>query len=127
MNEEKRHVLKAVFDTNVLLSALHWFMGNPRRIFEKAVEGAFVLFWCREMMEELQRVIERDFDESDEQIYTRLSVVLTYAEPVEIVYNESVIEDDPDDDIIINCALSADADYVKELDKNHAFQGMVVP
>lgn len=112
MNEEKRDVLKVVLDTNVLLSALHWYRGNPRRILEKVIEGAFVLFWCREMLEELKEVIIRDFDETDEQIYTRLSFVLTYAELVELIYNEKVVNEDSDDDIIINCALSANADYI---------------
>lgn len=112
MNEEKKVVLKVVLDTNVLLSALHWYQGNPRRIIEKAVNGEFVFFWCDKMLEELQKVLIRDFDESDEQIHSRLSFVLTYAELVEIVYSECVVKDDPDDDIIINCALSANADYI---------------
>lgn len=112
MSEEKRDMPKAVLDTNVLLSALHWYLGNPRQILEKAVRGEIVLFWCKEMLEELKEVIIRDFDETDEQIYTRLSFILTYTELVEITHNDKVIKEDPDDDIIINCALSTNADYI---------------
>lgn len=112
MNEEKRHVLKAVFDTNVLLSALIWHLGKPRLIFRKAISGSLKLFCCKDIITELRKVLERDFKEISDDIDQQISVVLTYAEPVEIAYNEMAVLDDSDDDVIINCALSAGADYI---------------
>jgi len=112
MNEEKRGTSKVVLDTNVLLSALLWHQGKPRLIFRKVIEGSVRVFCCKEIIDELREILERDFNEPTELINQQISVVLAYAELIELSYFEKIVTEDPDDDIIMNCALSANADFV---------------
>ncbi len=112
MNEEKRGALKAVLDTNTLLSALLWYQGNPRLIFRKAIEGSLKIFCCEAIIDELREVLERDFEEDENIINQQISVILTYAELVELSFDDRVVMEDPDDDVIVNCALSSRADFI---------------
>jgi len=112
MNEEKREKFRVVFDTNVLLSALLWHQGKPRLIFRKAIEGKIKVYCCKEIIQELRGVLKRDFDESNDLINEQISVILAYMEFIEVIYHEKIVKDDPDDDLVINCALSARANYI---------------
>ena len=56
--------------------------------------------------------MERDFDESNHLINEQISVILAYMEFIEVIYHEKIVKDDPDDDLVINCALSANANYI---------------
>lgn len=128
MNEEKRDLTRVVLDTNVLLSALLWHQGKPRLIFRKVIEGSLRIFCCKEIIDELSEILERDFEEPIELIDQQISVVLAYVEIVELSYFEKIVTDDPDDDIIMNCALSANADFVvsgdSHLQKLKKFKGI---
>lgn len=111
-------MIKAVLDTNVVISAII-FGGNPRRVLNLAIEGKIGLFFSEPMFEEIREILGgRKFRFTAPQ----LSAVERELEAIsETVYpNESVnvVQDDPDDDLFIECALAADADYIVSGDKH---------
>ena len=96
---------KVVLDTNILISALGW-NGKPRIIFEKCVDRAIELFICKEQIDELRRVMDYPkFSFTEEQKRTFVSIILEIATLVEITCTLKIIEEDPDDNMILETAI----------------------
>ena len=110
-------MIKAVLDTNVVVSGLLW-NGPPRKILEAADEERIFLFTSRALLEELAYVLQRpkfktslalrglDFRGALAQAVqlTRLMVPRTFS--------ETVVAQDPSDDKVLECAVSAAADAI---------------
>ena len=118
MNEGKKDVLKVVLDTNILVSSIFWEHGNPHKILEKVVRGEIKIFLSKEIFDELYEVLVRDFNEPLDIVRQHVGFILTYAEQVELSYDVDAVKEDPDDNVIINCALSAGADYIVSGDRH---------
>ena len=58
--------VKAVLDTNILVSGLIWDKGKPNRILRKCFEGEIALVVSQEILEELEKILlrERKFNQS---------------------------------------------------------------
>lgn len=108
--------MRTVPDTNIIVSGLLW-RGNPRRILDAARDGIIELFTSPALLEELEDVLNRaKFAKRLETAgvsvreliegYSTLATVID-AEPI-----EPVIIRDPDDDAVIACALSAEAEII---------------
>jgi len=114
--------MRAVADTNVVVSGLLW-SGPPRRILDLARAGAIDLFTSPELLSELEDVLSR------RKFSRRLALagveprelVLGYAAlarvilPLEI---SPVIERDPDDDAVLACALTVRAEVIISGDRH---------
>ena len=109
--------LQIVLDTNIYASAIFW-EGNPYRIDQKALNGELSVFVSEDMIKELKRVLERDFSLTEEGIAGKIDALLSFAKEVDVNQKLSVVKDDPDDDRILECALSANAEYIVTQD-NH--------
>ena len=110
-------MIKVVLDTNVVISGLLW-TGAPRRILRAADEEKLFLFTTRELLQELANVLQRpkfkkflllrglDFKDALAQIVrlSRIVVSRPLAAPVVI--------QDPSDDMVLVCAVTAGADRV---------------
>jgi putative PIN family toxin of toxin-antitoxin system len=103
--------MKAVFDTNVLVAAFVTeglcarLLGRARRRQMDLVVSSFIL-------NEFENVLFKKFSASKEQIRTATRLI---SEAAQIVSHASVVSGicrDPDDDQILSCALSAEADYL---------------
>ena len=103
--------MKAVFDTNVLVAAFVTeglcarLLGRARRRQMDLVISSFIL-------NEFENVLFKKFSASKEQIRTATRLI---SEAAQIVSHASVVSGicrDPDDDQILSCALSAEADYL---------------
>ena len=109
---------KIVLDTNVLVSAFGW-KGNPRNIFRRAVLGELELFVSYDQLAELKRTIEYPrlrFTNEQKQIFLRL--ILEVANMVKPTRTLDIIKDDPDDNIILECAVTGKADFIVTGDKH---------
>lgn len=111
-------MIKAVLDTNVVISAII-FGGKPRRVLNLAIEGKISLFFSEPIFEEIREILGgRKFRFTALQ----LSAVERELEAIsDTVYPDKgikIVKDDPDDDIFIECALAADADYIVSGDKH---------
>jgi len=105
-----------VLDTNVLVSALLSGDGVPNKILRLAGPN-YQLFICQEIMEETKEVllrprIRRRIPLPEDSINAFLSAIQSVAAVIEDLPSIHVIDDDPDDNIILACAIKADADYL---------------
>lgn len=105
--------LYAVFDTNVLVSALMSArQGSPTvKLLDYVLDGRIVLLYNDEIVSEYDEVLHRDkFNFSDERIQTVLDLVKT---GLHLDRTESSEEfPDADDRVFYEVALSKDGSYV---------------
>ena len=105
-----------VFDTNVLISALLSTKGPSVQIMEHWEGGVFDVAISGPLLDELKRVlgferVQKYVEMTPKEINTLLrgwhsSVI--YVDPV----LEFEVEDDPDDNRVLECAVSAEANYI---------------
>ena len=105
-------MLRVVLDTNVLISGI-LFGGKPRQILEKAIRGEIRLCLSEPILEELKGVLQRSkFDYSPEMIQfilTELTGIADFVDPSETI---KVVLEDPEDNMILECAAEAKANYI---------------
>ena len=105
-------MIKVVLDTNVIISAII-FGGKPRTVLEGAIKGKFRLCISGEILNELNKVLKRpkfDFPlEIIQSITNELLLISNLTIPLEKI---TVIEADPADNMILECAKEANADYI---------------
>ncbi|SEL88587.1 putative toxin-antitoxin system toxin component, PIN family [Haloferax larsenii] len=121
-----------VFDTNVLISGLG-FGGKPKECIDLAVMGDVQMVISEDALDEFRRVLTYDrlpFDEEEQQTLPDDLIRLTGAEVINPEVSVEVIEDDPDDDVFLECALAAGADYIvsgnDHLLDEHPFRGIKI-
>lgn len=114
--------MKVVIDTNVFVSS--FFGGNPRKIIDLWKNGNINLCVSKEILDEyievLQRVGLKDLSEIEE-------LLSLFAKGFNILFTTKTpqikaVEDDPEDDKFIECALALKAEAIITGDK--ALKGM---
>lgn len=108
----------AVFDTNVLFSAIGW-RGAPYQCVELARSGQVRGLTCREILDELADILARKLRFSDEQIADSLTDLLPALGVVEITGNLRAVAADPADDKVIECAVAGQATHIVTGDRRH--------
>lgn len=111
-------MIKAVFDTNIFVSSFLLEQGNPHKLAEMALDRKIIVFTSLEILEELEKVLERDFEEPVELINRQISIILEYATVIRPSLRLNAVKDDPDDNKILECAVTCNADYVVTGDKH---------
>jgi putative PIN family toxin of toxin-antitoxin system len=108
---------RVVTDTNVLVSAF-LKKGKSRNLVVKLLEKHSVIS-SRQMLAELADVLSRDkFNIASAQIDRFISVLVRQAIVVPVNSNLKIVLQDPEDDIVLNTALSGEADYIVSGDKH---------
>jgi putative PIN family toxin of toxin-antitoxin system len=103
--------MKAVFDTNVLVAAFVTegvcakLLGRARRKQLDLVISPFIL-------KEFENVLLKKFSASKEQTRTATKLISEAAQMVNPTSMVSGVCRDPNDDQILSCTLSAEADYL---------------
>lgn len=108
--------MRAVFDTNVLLSAMLWG-GSPHALLEQVRNGAVTLISSPALLTELSTVLARPkFDEillrsktSSAQILAQMRVLAEVIDPPSLA---QPVCRDPDDDAVLALAMAAQADLI---------------
>ena len=109
-------MIKAVLDTNVLVSALLSISGVPNQVLRQAGQ-TYQLFISCEILEGVESVlrrprIQRRTQLAEDEVRAFSVVVQTVANIVENPPLLQVIENDPDYNAILACAVGAKADYL---------------
>lgn len=106
-------MLRAVLDTNVLLSALIG-TGKPRELWRVAVERKFVVIISKELFAEFLSVVEREKFRTVRKgtVGRFVSQLIRISTMAVIKSSYKVVLEDPDDDMVINTAYSGNADYI---------------
>ena len=104
--------MKAVFDTNVLIAAF-LTEGLCSGLLIRARKQAFNLVLCDDIIQEFEGILMKKFKLTSIDISEISTIVLEAAS--EILHKLGPIPNicrDPNDDMIIACAIDAAADYI---------------
>ena len=104
--------MRAVFDTNVLIAAF-LTEGLCSGLLIRARKQAFNLVLCDDIIREFEGILTKKFKLTSTDI-SEMSVIVTEAAS-EILHKLNPIPNicrDPNDDMIIACAIDATADYI---------------
>jgi len=111
-------VTKIVLDTNVLISAFGW-KGSPFRVMQKCVEGVCRLYVSTAILQEMKKVLcYEKFNFSRSEIDGFISLVSETATFVEPGIVLDIIQNDPSDNRILECAVAANCDYIVSGDRH---------
>jgi|SRR5580704_172673 putative PIN family toxin of toxin-antitoxin system len=108
---------RVVLDTNVYISAL-MFGGLPGSLLDLAFVRAFTLITSSPLLEELDEKLREKFGVSPDDaaiVRSRLENVAEVVEPRDAL---RVIDEDPDDDRVLECAVEGKADMIVSGDRH---------
>ena len=111
--------MKVVFDTNVVASASFW-RGAPFDCLAAWAQGRCVAVVSSNLLAEYHETVEElSLDYPDRK---RVEWVEALTESAELVFptdRATGATPDPDDEMILECALAAEADFIVSGDKKH--------
>lgn len=110
--------MAVTFDTNILLSATLWDGSVAQKLLFDLIRQNVKIYSSTKILSEYQEVLKRDFDFSDEEVAEILEKVLAFVTLVEPTMRIEVVQDDPDDNPIIECALESISKYIITYDKH---------
>jgi uncharacterized protein len=99
-------------DTNVLLSATLWDGSVAQKLLFDLIKQNVNIFSSLEILNEYKKVLRRDFDFSEENIAEIMEKVLAFVTIVAPKEKVNVVLEDPDDNVIIECALESNSKYL---------------
>lgn len=103
---------KAVFDTNILVSAWFW-EGNESKLIESVEEGFIHGYSSKQLVEELCRTLRYPkFNLSQDEVESIRNYYLLIFKIVSPKQAINIILEDPSDNMVLECALEAEADYI---------------
>jgi putative PIN family toxin of toxin-antitoxin system len=110
-------VIKVVVDTNVFVSS--FFGGNPRKIVDLWKSGQLTLCFSKPIIDEYVEVLQRIGLKNERELRELLSL---FAHGFHSIFTAKtpelhLVEEDPDDDKFIECAVSLNADFIISGDK----------
>lgn len=110
-------MIKVVLDTNVFVSS--FFGGNPRKVINFWKTGEVTLCLSKPIIDEYVEVLQRLGLQNEGELSELLNV---FARGLHVVFAAKtpelhVVEDDPDDDKFIECAVALKADFIISGDK----------
>jgi uncharacterized protein len=104
--------IKAILDTNVLISGVFW-KGPPFEILKAWQEQRFRLAVSPPILDEYRRVLDEMMKKRPLPVLTSiLRIIDLHSEMVEPVSFSKPVCSDPDDDKFLEAALAAHAGYV---------------
>ena len=114
-------VLKAVIDTNVMVSVAFPKGELARELRDMIADGAFTLVTSKEIIGELYRVLHyprilKQFNASKDNIDEFIGMIIEQALLAEGRYTLDEIKEDPSDDMFLACAMEAKADFIVSRD-----------
>jgi putative PIN family toxin of toxin-antitoxin system len=110
--------LKAVFDTNVLISAFVFPGGAPEFAYREALSGRLTLVTSPPLLAELARVLADKFGWEQAMVQTAVGQVARIGTVVRPTEALSVINEDPDDDRVLEAAREGSADVIVSGDRH---------
>jgi uncharacterized protein len=110
-------MIRLAIDTNVYISAL-MFGGLPGALLDLVFLQSFVTVISPDLLDELDEKLRLKFDVSPEDAATVLDRIAGTAQLVHPEETLHVIREDPDDDRVLECAVSGKANYIVTGDRH---------
>jgi len=111
-------VIRVTPDTNILVSGLVYQRGNPYKLLRMALAGEINMTVSQAILDEMADVLARKFNMTKTAIEEAKAIVTQAARTVQPSVQLEVIKDDPDDDKILECAVTAGSDYIVTGDRH---------
>src|SRR3989338_642895 len=110
--------MAVTFDTNVLLSATLWDGSFAQKLLFDLIRQGVKIYSTTEILSEYQEILKRDFDFSDTEVSEIMGKVLAFVTLVSPQTKIKAVKNDPDDDVIIECAFESESKYIITYDKH---------
>jgi putative PIN family toxin of toxin-antitoxin system len=105
-------VTKVVIDSNVFISAFGWD-GKPEAVLRLVEQGRLINYTTEAIFDELMRVVAYPKLKFPQSLQIKiLEFVFFWSRFVRREENIAVVTDDPKDDMFIECAISAGANFI---------------
>lgn len=105
-------MLRAVLDTNVLVSAII-SDGKSRELLKRGITNQYSIIISDLILKELLTVLRRPkFKTSEDEIHRTILALIRTADTVNVTSKLKVVEEDPKDDMIVETAVDGDADMI---------------
>ena len=111
--------MRAVLDTNVLISALFYPGGPPHKILEAVLAGEFRNATSPDLLTELTRILRGKFHLDEDDAERTISLISRNSELVYPVARINIIREDEADNRVLECAVTAKADRIVTGDRKH--------
>jgi putative PIN family toxin of toxin-antitoxin system len=111
-------VLSVTADTNIYVSG-YQFGGVPREFLDRAAEGEFRLDISEAILSEMLRVLRDKFHWNEAELRELEEDVRSYTHYVTPLQTVDVIKADPSDNRILECAITAQSDFIVSGDTRH--------
>ncbi|OGI66019.1 putative toxin-antitoxin system toxin component, PIN family [Candidatus Nomurabacteria bacterium RIFCSPHIGHO2_01_FULL_39_10] len=122
--------MNVTFDTNVLISATQWNNSVSHKLLLLLVEKEISIFTTESILEEFSEVLCRSFRYSKEEATELVEILLGFLHVIQPVVSLQVVIRDPDDDKILECAVSSHSEFIVTYDKDlldfKNFQGIKI-
>ena len=103
---------KVVIDTNVIVSAFGWH-GTPEKIVRLIITGKIQNFITMEMLAEVARVVSYPKLKFPESLQVEIiETIFSFSKIVEVRELVDIIKDDPEDNKVLECAISAGSEFI---------------
>lgn len=110
--------MKAVYDTNVLVSAFNFPGGVPEDAFRLCVDGRVELVTSNLLLAEFARILRDKFGWTSDRVARAVDQVARLGTVIEPKERVTAITADPDDDRVLEAALEAGAEVICSGDKH---------
>ncbi len=107
----------AVLDANVIISGLGFF-GAPRHCIDLAIDGNAGLITCRTILDDVRAKLVDKLGFPAEHAGWAVDKITAVARVVDPPGQLRGVCRDPDDDVILECALVGEADYLVTGDRD---------
>ena len=104
--------MRAVFDTNVIISATLWHNSVSQKLLIKLINANVEIFTSSDIISEYLRVLVRDFGYSEDEaisVLGNIMPVFTFVEPMERI---DILKSNPEDNKILECAMESSTDFI---------------
>jgi putative PIN family toxin of toxin-antitoxin system len=111
--------LKITLDTNVLISAMFW-SGVPHRILEECKTRNLKLALSPDILTEFKEALikEEKFEQTEKTVSQQVEVLIGISSIVIPKEKIQVIKKDPNDNMILECAVAGNSDYIVSGDEH---------
>jgi putative PIN family toxin of toxin-antitoxin system len=110
--------MRAILDTNVLISAYVFPGGTPEAVYRLALEGQLEIGTSRTLLAELGRVLGQKFGWMPDRVEAAVAQVARIAAVVEPGETVRVVTADPADDRVLEAARAFGADVIVSGDRH---------
>ncbi len=105
-------MLRVTADTNIFISGLNFEGGKPFQFLALAKTGRINLTTSEAILDEVASVLARKFDYSAGDLEEARRFVVGLSRIVRPSVRLDVVKEDPDDNRVLECAVTAGADFI---------------